>query len=330
MFKLSIEKFFEYLKDGCDFEIQIGDKPFKITKDISIIFDEKNFQGFTEKIGFCFNNKHYKTDKGFLKALKNTGVTDTVNVIKINDFSTLKEYEENIEFQNADMQYLLNKYRDCNYFVLCAYYGENKLDKTQAEYAMESLIKDDRNYTLKVYDKLKEQYNLKDYEILYNEIKKECENFGKKNRDKYLKKYGFFQNSFICDHVGKDTKYSEPTALFWHFYHMLGNEVDVREQLNKLTELKQDFRITDILDKEEYKPLKKYLVDVNITFTTHCTGGPLSAEFKFILNEDTKKWLLTHKNDYDFNGDLEDLAFYFNDKLKFSSCTHEGFHNDIK
>lgn len=49
--------------------------------------------------------------------------------------------------------------------------------------------------------------------------------------------------------------------------------------------------------------------------------------FYFALNEQTTAWLAQFEHDYQFTK-LEDLAFYKGDKLLFSSCTHEGFHND--
>ena len=44
--------------------------------------------------------------------------------------------------------------------------------------------------------------------------------------------------------------------------------------------------------------------------------------------EETKKWLLQFDTDYDIDP-FEDLAFYKENTLLFSSCTHEGYHEDF-
>lgn len=82
------------------------------------------------------------------------------------------------------------------------------------------------------------------------------------------------------------------------------------------------------LDGEEV--LKFNLQDIKAGFVWHCNvSSELSKTFFFELNEDTKKWLLRHGNDYAFEI-LQDLAFYNGDKLLFSSCTHERFHTDLR
>lgn len=66
-----------------------------------------------------------------------------------------------------------------------------------------------------------------------------------------------------------------------------------------------------------------------MSFSWHCTMGPLAKVHRFRLNDKTKKWLKQFKSDYDLEG-LEDLALYKGDELLFSSCTHEVFHNDCR
>ena len=47
----------------------------------------------------------------------------------------------------------------------------------------------------------------------------------------------------------------------------------------------------------------------------------------FSFNEETKKYLLKYNSDFDLVG-LEDLALYKDNKIKFSSCTHEKFNSE--
>ena len=49
--------------------------------------------------------------------------------------------------------------------------------------------------------------------------------------------------------------------------------------------------------------------------------------YYFDLNDETKKFLLKFKNDFKIKGNLYDLAFYKNNELIFSSCTHEQYNS---
>lgn len=61
---------------------------------------------------------------------------------------------------------------------------------------------------------------LPEFNILFNDIVDECKIFCKNISGKDIMNLCNSENSpFICDHVGKDTKYSEPLGLIWHFYH---------------------------------------------------------------------------------------------------------------
>ena len=140
----------------------------------------------------------------------------------------------------------------------------------------------------------------------------------------------FFQNSFICDCVlteryGKRTKYVEPVGYFWHFYHLIGQNLDRKKHIEELMKNKNEL---SALDKIEDNILKQNLIKYEILYHNHCTeSGGLMVNYYFKLNEETKKWLLQFKNDFDINGSLEDLAFYKDEKLVFSSCTHEKFNS---
>ena len=175
------------------------------------------------------------------------------------------------------------------------------------------------------YNTLKERNLLIPFDNLYREIEKECAQFEKKYKVYYLKEYGFFDNSFICDHVGKDTKYNNPSGYFWHFYHSLGMNIDRERYLDEL--INTNNRLTP-LDKITDKVLKNNLIKYEILFHNHCTESSiLMINYYFSLNIDTKKWLLQFANDFEITANYEDLAFYKNGEVVFSSCTHERFNS---
>lgn len=318
MFTVSAEKFIEYVNDEASLEILINDKFIKIKK-IPVSFTVTD-NTCNLNYGFSIDKSTYKTEKRFLSKLKKLGLSNTVIVNKINSFDNIAEYEEDVKFKNADMEYLLNKYADCNIFALCAYYCDNHISKEDARSALDSLIADNKNYLFLCYEKFKSKYKLPPFETLYQDVKQECLKSG--------------ANAFICDKVyEKKTKYHHPRDLFWHFYNTIGHEIDSTEYLKQLIQIKNDFSVLAILEQNKYSLLKNFLISTEITFCTHCTKGSLQIVYKFALNDITKKWLLSFKTDYDFYSagyELQDLAFYKDNKLRFSSCSHERHHDDIK
>ena len=110
-----------------------------------------------------------------------------------------------------------------------------------------------------------------------------------------------------------------------------------REQLNYLENLKKSsIQYKSIVEiDEKYKELIPFVKKREISFETHCTkSAALFETYYFELNDITKKWLLKYKSVFDFSdeypGDLQDLALYKDDELKFSSCTHEEYRSDMK
>ena len=134
---------------------------------------------------------------------------------------------------------------------------------------------------------------------------------------------------FLCDNVYKrKTKYHTPENFFWHAYHSVQQLFDCKKHveqfktnsLNKLSAFKCDL--------SDFEILKPFLISKRLSYSWHCTETSFFAiVFKFKLNQETKKYLLNFKSDYDLSG-LEDLALYKGDKILFSSCTHEQFHRN--
>lgn len=192
-----------------------------------------------------------------------------------------------------------------------------------------------KNHLVSVKKLLKERYdyfsetekNLPDFETVFHEIVDECESFYKnlcfKNENK-LKHDG---SPFICDHVGKDTKYSKPLNLFWHFYHEIQNAMFSLSELQKLPSCEK-FDIHKIITDQQDAILIKNFIKYEYTYSTHCTIGILQLVLYFKLNDKTKNWLMQFKTDFDLeNSNFEDLAIYKKDKIEFSSCTHERFNS---
>ena len=251
-----------------------------------------------------------------------------------NQFNSIQEYLEDKAFNNLDMQGIISKYeKEADSFVLVAPYEEELLDEMYVEFGDDSKSETINDLENKIITKLKGYYDIylddikkttnKSFETIIDDIKQEIRKaLMQAERDNVL--------MFLCDkvHVGK-TLYQEPQQFFWHAYHDLQflieceSNIDLVEN-NQFEYLEKNTIINDL------RTLKPWLISFNTSYSWHCTTtNRLSIVFKFQLNEETKKYLLKFKTDYDLKG-LEDLAFYKGEKLLFSSCTHERFHADIK
>lgn len=220
------------------------------------------------------------------------------------------------------MSELLEILKKCDSFSLTTTIDNISITKEDKHKIMTITKRQHKEFLLKEYNKLNE--NLLPFENLYQEIEKECLSFSEKYKEKYLKKHGFFENSFICDHVGQETKYKEPLSFFWRFYHTLGMELDYEVYLDDLIQKNNKLKP---LAKLKDDLLKSNLINYEISFQNHCTeSSVLMINYYFYLNEDTRAWLLQFKSDFDLSDEFEDLAFYQNGELKFSSCTHEKYN----
>lgn len=215
--------------------------------------------------------------------------------------------------------------KECNMFSLSAVITNEDISAEQAKDAFEQLVRSHRGYFEKEYEEYKEECSEK-FEILYANIQEECKKFEDEKKKDYMKEYGFFSCAFLADLVGIETLYSEPDNLVYHMYHEIGLEHDAKNILKEKIENPTKITLDNELDTEEYSELKSYLKKIEVGFMTHCTEGPLQKTLYFELNEQTKRWLLKYPSDFSITGKLQDLALYQDEKIVFSSCTHEKDH----
>lgn len=225
------------------------------------------------------------------------------------------------------MEAILKVFRNCNVFSLSTDFGNERLSKEEANKALMILKENHKAELLEQYNEENTNNKLPPFFQLYHNIENECKEFKEKYMNDYLDKTGFFECSFIVDHVGEDTIYNEPIGLFWLFYDMIGRDLDAKIKLEALLTSNYSTMPTDILNEELYLLLKPWLIKYEISFITHCTEGGLAKTLYFELNDETRKWLLQFTTDFDIKGDLQDLALYKDDELVFSSCTHEREHD---
>ncbi len=100
--------------------------------------------------------------------------------------------------------------------------------------------------------------------------------------------------------------------------------------INKLAMRESLFLPNGKKDPKEEIPeeLKESLIRYEVSFFNNASicYDLLSINYYFKLNEESKKYLLKFKTDFDLDY-LDDLALYKNDKLMFSSNTHEEYNS---
>lgn len=343
MEKIKTQEFLKLLNDVSIFEIEKENKTFWLEKNFDFKIDKNGT--FELKVNsYSLSNKETgkkKTIKSIEKLVKyltkNLFIVDDIITIKtINDrFKTTKEYYEDLAFNNISMQGLLEQFSSCDTFSLSTRYNDefssefpNGIYHLDKELGDKAIKKEETRCTReakKIYEMvLKEEPNLPPFEVVYNDMKQEKENLEKKIANNELKED---ESPFICDWHGKH-KYSNDK--FYNAYSSFDFLFDIKKSVEDMNKNTKTRELDQELDNEEYKELKPYLKNIEATFSSHCTiSGTLTKIFYFELNNETKKWLLNFQDDYKLEG-LEDLAFYENGKLKFSSCTHERYHNKFE
>lgn len=257
----------------------------------------------------------------------------SIELININNqFESINKYIEDKEFKDLDMQGIIKKYENlADSFVLVVPYDDRLILEDinlNEEYGAktvkdleEHIIKRLKSLYEKQYEDIKRTTS-KSFETLINEIKEEI----------FLDMKRAEKNNnmvFLCDKVyDEKTKYYMPKEFFWHVYQDLQFLFMCQKDMERKILLREKSPENN-LDIEDLKLLKPYLISVALSYSWHCTTtSQLSIVFKFKLTDETKKYLLQFKTDYDLK-QLEDLALYKGDKLLFSSCTHEQFHVDF-
>ncbi len=332
--RLTLDELKKYLEEDYFFSVDNGEFSARICRGYSVVLElenavfEERRNGYEITLlkgeGFAFH-KIYKRFSAFAQKLEACGFLKDgiVTVGLINDrFSTFEEAEESRLFDELDMKGILEKYKRCDTFSLSRYLGDVYLSAVERDEIFSVLQKENRARLKELYERYKTEINAP-FEKLIDEIAIECQRYGD-GVDKRKFKYGY-QYSFICDVVGEKTNYDEPREFFWQAYHTLGMEIDCKRDLLKHEKMPQ----ADITAEVKKEPaLFQNFIRYEIKHSNHCTvsGAPI-VTYYFKLNADTRAWLLQFPTDYDL-APLEDLALYEGEKLRFSSCTHEGFHTD--
>lgn len=220
------------------------------------------------------------------------------------------------------MKKLLSKYKDCNVFSLSERYSY--LDLASGDYRYYYLNDDEASEVVKkledeTYSRLKELYKKNklgyDFDDLYDDIIDECMSAN---------------DRFIADCVIKgQTKYKNEGPI-WMMYHDINDMLFLKRTFLELASKGKENRICELFDTFEYSVLRKNIISSEVKFNNHATVGPLFRTYYFRLNDETKEWLLLRESVFDFRDDLQDLALYIDDKIVYSSCTHEQLETFFK
>ncbi|MCD8373355.1 MAG: hypothetical protein LUD27_08670 [Clostridia bacterium] len=286
------------------------------------LYENDGVKDFEDGIKLKYNTAvDYLQKNGFIR-------DGLLAVNSVDGYATVEEFKLAADFEHISMPELLQKYDGCDEFSLTGLYDggfclNSHLDKELADIAYKKLYDEQYDSCRSQYDLLTEEEKaaMPDFDWLFNDIKAEVDALFNKKSKRPL---------FPCDMYAQDKmKYRQGSHALWHIYFAAGFLNDAKEDLEKRvasTDVRPDLAL---LDDDLYLPLKPYVNRTEATYTWHCTtSGSLAKVFYFKLNDVTKNWLMQFKDDYALEY-LDDLAFYKNGKLQFSSCKHEGFHMDL-
>ena len=335
---LTIDKLIYLLeKDHCYLDVvSENNKKCSIAPKMFINFDSAG--GNMEYSGYTleFENKEFDFDDfcSLTEFLKDKKIINDgkISLKLINDkFSKLSLYEEDKEFNNLDMKGLLEKYSTASEFEVVVPYGHGytasspygtvKLSKKDAEIAIDGLQKQTIKSLKATYDNLskKDKSLIPEFEVFINDVIVEIETLLDGRRI----------DLFMCDKVSKgQTKYSEPIKFVWRAYLELEELSKRKIEVVKMQDIPESRSLTCELDGV-FSDIKECFISATPTYSWHSTTTSMLYKlYRFKLNEKSKNWLMQFEDDYKIEG-FEDLAFYRDDKILFSSCTHEGFHVDL-
>lgn len=247
------------------------------------------------------------------------------------------------------MKKIIDKYSDCDTFSLTGGAFNCNISEEEFLNALNRMEEQNKKEKRKQYEDNKDKLiNYPEFDVIYEEIKKECHAFdNEENKEIYLNKHfnkkeisqlkrigmtdeeinkikeNFFQCSFITSEVGNNTKYGKDCkGFFWNLYHDIATNIDCSKKIDK-------YCIKNGVNPHERIPeeLKENFLHYEISFSNAVTlSSALMINYYFKLNKETKKYLLKFRNDFCLN-ELEDLTLYKNNEIKFYSCTHEGFNS---
>lgn len=247
------------------------------------------------------------------------------------------------------MKKILAKYSTCDTFSLTG--GALEYNITEEEFLnalkkTEEMTKEEKRKQFE--NKRAEFLNYPSFDEMYEEIKQECYDFyNEQNREKYIKKHfdskniemykklgftdekieeiknNFFHCSFIADDVGDKTKYGkENNGFFCNLYREIAMNIDREKEKTKYI-LNNGKSPLEQIPKE----LKEHFLYYEVSYFNSVTiSSRLMINYYFRLNDETKKYLLQFRNDFELN-DLEDLTLYKDNEIIFSSCTNEGYNS---
>lgn len=253
------------------------------------------------------------------------------------EHETLAAYERKKAFDHIDMKGLLEKYLPSadRFSLSCPFnegfddehmFGIYRIAESDAAAALGTLEKwcygSARSQFLHIPEE--ERKKLPPFESLYAQIREKCLMHRRRHAERIAECGG---HSFFCDEF-RSEEYGGRDEIYAVF-HAVDFFETCKYAIEKTKELPREREAESILDGCGCRELKDSLISCEVTFCWHCTvSSRLSVVFFFEINDRTAEWLSRRKNDYDFEF-LEDLAFYRGDRLLFSSCTHERFHNDL-
>lgn len=337
MTKAQLENLLE--KDGASVKFSIGGIEYGAEPVMVYEFNEATGTADFRVDGFTLERKgrrkSFKDFESFFKKFENK----QIELVLINDeFESLEDYEDKKAFDNINMENLLAIYlpvadsfsltRPFNNYDGEHPFGIYRLDTKLAEKALKELEEWEKKTAERQFDGIpeKDRKELPPFDKLYEDIKAECSDYRKKHAAKLDEYEG---NVFFGDEFSKgNTKYKKPVEL-WYVYEAVDFVETCRYTLGKTAENEKERPLGSALENEEYAGLRGSLIKTEVGFTWHCTtSGMLSETYFFKLTEDAVAWLKGFENDFALKG-LEDLAFYKDGKLIFSSCTHERFHTRL-
>ena len=210
---------------------------------------------------------------------------------------------------------ILNKYKEADMFSLTGGIYKKNITIEDFQNALKKMTEKTKKNLKQIYDK-KAPFisNIPSFNELYEEIEKECREFNEKG-----KKLKIFTCVSIINYLDTFTKYNYSFNIFYRDISLL---IDRERYMNSLKFNKGKDPIK-VLPKE----LKNNLIKYEVSFFNSVTeSGMLMINYYFKLNDETKNYLLNYETDFDLD-ELQDLTLYQNNKMRFYSCTHEGYNS---